>query len=155
MASRRDCLMAAGGALLGATAVAATAEAARQETHQVAYGHGMVWNTTLPGPAANLLLSFDLRADLNAGTGFGSCSDPVHSNANLHFAVTGAQRHGDKINITGTVIRANDPANIGQPVTISATVHGEATSVIIQIGGLTFLGSGLLVVIAIIAILIG
>ena len=154
MASRRDCLKAATGALLGATAVAATAEAAGQQTHQVAYAHGMVWNTTLPGPAASLLLSFDFRADLTAGTGFGSCSDPVNSNANLHFAITAVQKQGDKYSITGTVIRANDPANIGQPVNISATVHDEATSVIIQIGGLTFMGSGL-VVIAIIAILIG
>jgi hypothetical protein len=159
MASRRDLLKGAGGALLAASAVSASAQvaeaAAGQEHQQEAYGHGMVWNTALPGVAGELLLSFDIRANLTTGKGFGTCSDSVHPQANLQFSIAATAKHGNKFTMQGTVIRANDPAHVGQPVQIAGELQGTATTVTITIGGLAFHGSGLLVVIAIIAILIG
>lgn len=157
MASRRDLLKGAGGALLAASALQAPAQAAPagQQHQQEAYGHGMVWNTALPGLAGELLLSFDIRANLHTGKGFGTCSDSVHPQANLQFSIDAAQKHGNKFTMQGTVIRANDPAHVGQPVQLTGELHGTATTVTISIGGLAFHGSGLLVVIAIIAILIG
>jgi hypothetical protein len=115
----------------------------------------MVWNTALPGLAGELLLSFDIRVNLQTGKGFGTCSDSVHPQANLQFTIAAAEKHGNRLTMQGTVIRANDPANVGQLVKIAGEMQGTATTVAIQIGALTFNGSGLLVVIAIIAILIG
>lgn len=154
MASRRDCLRGAGGALLAAAALSASAEAG-QDHHEGVYGHGMVWNRGLAGLAGDLLLTFDIAADLQTGKGFGTCSDSVHPETNLHFSVEAAEKHGNTITMRGLVTRASNPANLGQPVKLLAELKGTATTVTIELGGLVFHGSGLLVVIAIIAILIG
>jgi hypothetical protein len=55
--------------------------------------------------------------------------------------------------MTGTVISANNPANVGLPIKILAQTRGDSTAVAIAIGEHAFGGAGL-VVIAIIAILI-
>ena len=52
----------------------------------------MVWNRELPGVAGELNLSFDLRVNLETGTGFGSAHDPVHPDWNIHFEINSAQR---------------------------------------------------------------
>jgi hypothetical protein len=169
--SRRTYLAAAatGAALLAAGAMApgATADNGKKEKEKekqspnadVLYGHGMVWNRELPGVAGDLQLAFDLRVNLETGSGFGSASDPVHPDWNSHFSidlVTQEKRPGGetRYTMTGVVIRSTNPALEGQPVAIVAETVGDTTAIAIRIGELAFAGAGL-VVIAIIAILIG
>ena len=125
----------------------------------VLYGHGMVWNRELPGDAGDLKLSFDLRVNLETGTGFGTANDPIHPDWNVHFAINSIQQQklsgGETpYTMTGVVTRANNPANVGLPVRILAETRGDTTAIAIALGDLAFGGAGL-VVIAIIAILIG
>ena len=72
----------AGGALLAATVLPALADnnhdRDKNDTADVLYGHGMVWNRELPGDAGDLKLSFDLRVNLGTGAGFGTANDPIH-----------------------------------------------------------------------------
>ena len=122
------------------------------------YGHGMVWNRELPGEAGEVKLSFDLRANLETGTGFGTAEDPVHPDWNIHFAINSTRQEklrGNETRYTmfGVVTRANTPSNVGLPVRIIAETRGDTTAIAIAIGDLAFGGAGL-VVIAIIAILI-
>ena len=159
--TRRKYLATAGSALLGAAALPALAhnEHGRDKNADVLYGHGMVWNRELPGVAGELNLSFDLRVNLETGTGFGSAHDPVHPDWNIHFEISSAQREklrgGEtRYTLTGVVTRANNPANVGQTMAILAETRGDTTAIAIAIGELTFGGAGL-VVIAIIAVLIG
>jgi hypothetical protein len=158
--NRRDCLAATGGALLAASALAAPAEADRADRNaDVLYGHGMVWNRNLPGVAGDVNLSFDLRVNLETGAGFGSAHDPIHPDWNLHFAIESVQqqkvpRGETRYSMTGVVIRANNPSNVGLPVRILAETRGDTTAIAIALGDQAFAGAGL-VVIAIIAILIG
>jgi hypothetical protein len=125
---------------------------------EVLYGHGMVWNRSLPGVAGDLNLSFELRVDLETGAGFGSANDPVHPNWNVHFEINSVTREKvangeERYAMTGVVTRANDPAKVGLPVRILAQTRGESTAIAIALGELAWAGAGL-VVIAIIAILI-
>lgn len=165
--TRRKYLTAAGGVLLAASGLPALAgERGRDRDHDhnredadVLYGHGMVWNRDLPGVAGELRLSFDLRVNLETGTGFGTADDPVHPDWNLHFAINSAQqerlRKGEtRYTLTGIVTKANNPANVGLPIKILAETRGDTTAIAIAIGELAFAGAGL-VVIAIIAVLIG
>ncbi len=79
--NRRNCLGAAGAALLGATGLSAltnmalAARPAESEDDEILYGHGMVWNRQLPGVAGALNLSFDMRVNLDTGLGAGSAHD--------------------------------------------------------------------------------
>jgi hypothetical protein len=163
--SRRKYLAATGGALLAAGSLAIPARARdghgdRDENNaDVLYGHGLVWNRDLPGVAADLNLSFDLRVNLETGAGFGSADDPVHPDWNVHFAIDSTEqrktRKGEtRYTMRGVVTEANDPAKVGLPVRILAETSGDTTAVAIALGDLAFAGAGL-VVIAIIAILIG
>jgi hypothetical protein len=172
--SRRNCLAAAatGAAMLAAGALAgpAVADDRRKERDcrdrdrdktdpDVLYGHGTVWNRELPGVLGQLQLSFDLRVNLETGTGAGSAQDPVHPDWNNHFtieSVVSERRPGNetRYTMTGHVVRANNPANVGLDVKIIAETVGDTTAIAIRIGDLAFGGAGL-VVIAIIAILIG
>jgi hypothetical protein len=158
--NRRDCLAATGSALLAASALSAPAEANRDDHNgDVLYGHGMVWNRDLPGVAGDVKLSFDLRVNLETGTGFGTAHDPVHPDWNIHFAVESIQqqkvrRSETRYTMQGVVTRANNPDNVGLPVRILAETSGDTTAIAIALGDLAFAGAGL-VVIAIIAILIG
>jgi hypothetical protein len=163
--TRRDSLT-AGGALLAASVLPALAghQSDRDHGHgsddaDVLYGHGMVWNRDLPGPAGDVKLSFDLRVNLKTGAGFGTADDPVHPDWNLHYSIDSAVqekvRGGEKrYTMTGVVTRATDPAKVGLPVRILAETRGNTTAIAIAVGDLAFAGAGL-VVIAIIAILIG
>ena len=159
--TRRKYLTAAGGALLAASGLPALADNSPNhgDDADVLYGHGMVWNRDLPGVAGDLKLSFDLRVNLETGTGFGTADDPVHPDWNIHFAINSAERQklrqGEaRYTLTGVVTRANNPANVGLPVRILAETRGDTTAVAIALGEMAFAGAGL-VVIAIIAVLIG
>jgi len=66
----------------------------------------------------------------------------VHPEVNLHFSIDSAQQEGNTITLQGTVIRANDPANLGLPVTLFAEFHETATAVTIELGDLVLRGSG-------------
>ncbi|HWB02452.1 MAG TPA: hypothetical protein VG796_05460 [Verrucomicrobiales bacterium] len=164
--NRRNYLAAAGGALLAGSAIPAVAghhdhdsDDHGEDKSDVLYGHGMVWNRELPGVAGDLKLSFDLRVNLETGTGFGTADDPVHPDWNMHFSIDSTERKKlpkgeNRYTMKGVVTRANDPANVGKPVRILAETRGDTTAIAIAIGDLAFAGAGL-VVIAIIAILIG
>jgi hypothetical protein len=160
--TRRKYLAATGGALLAASGLPALADNGHghdEDDADVLYGHGMVWNRDLPGVAGDLKLSFDLRANLETGAGFGTANDPIHPDWNIHFAINStdqAKLRGGEARYTmrGVVTRANNPNNVGLPVRILAETRGDTTAIAIALGELAFAGAGL-VVIAIIAILIG
>lgn len=157
--SRRNCLAAAGSALMAATALSVDAEAKPKSRGDVLYGHGMVWNRDLPGVAGELNLSFDLRVNLETGLGGGTAEDPVHPDWNLHFDIQSVERKRvrggeSRFTMIGEVTRATNPDNVGLPVAILAETRGDTTAIAIALGEMAFAGAGL-VVIAIIAILIG
>jgi hypothetical protein len=149
-----------GGALLAATGLPALAnEGHDKHDGDTLYGHGMVWNRDLPGEAGELRLSFDLRVNLETGTGFGSANDPVFPDWNMHFAIDSTEhekrpRGESRYTMSGVVTRAANPENEGLDVRIVAETRGDTTAIGIGIGEMAFGGAGL-VVIAIIAILIG
>jgi hypothetical protein len=131
----------ASAAALAAGGFASSAEAV--ERHDFLYLHGMVWNTALPAPAGELLLSFDLKLDMKTGTGFGNAGDPVHPEAALHFAVTTVRQRGNRIWVRGHVIRAADPANVGVPVEIDGIfTPADGTGLHIRVGADEFRGAG-------------
>lgn len=156
--TRRECLATiGGGALLAAGLPALANEGHDKHDADTLYGHGMVWNRDLPGEAGELRLSFDLRVNLETGTGFGSASDPVFSDWNLHFAIDSTEREKrpsgeSRYTMTGVVTRAANPDNEGLPVRILAETRGDTTAIAIALGDLAFGGAGL-VVIAIIGVL--
>ena len=159
--TRRDHLAAMGTALLAAGPLAAgtTAQGRSDDDAEVLYGHGMVWNRALPGVASELKLAFDLRVNLETGTGFGTAQDPVFPDWNLHFSIDSAERTRlrsaeTRFDLRGVVTQANGGFSVGQPVRILAQTRGDTTAVAIAIGDQAFAGAGL-VVIAIIAVLIG
>jgi hypothetical protein len=143
--NRRTFLKTAGAALAAAPALLEQAQAEEAQAEQppalIIYSHGMVWNTALPGVAGELLITFDVRAVIG-GTGLGTFADAVHPGINSHVAFNLATRQGDVYTLEGTVIRSNDAANVGSAVTVVAEVFGEDTIAHIQIGDLTFKGSG-------------
>ncbi len=166
---RRSCLATTGAALLAATAATtlpAVAAAAGKENAgghpddaEILYGHGTVWNRDLPGEAGELNLSFDLRVNLQTGTGSGSAHDPVYPEWNIHYAINSASKkrvhgHEHRYAMVGVVTHAASPDMIGLPVKILAETRGDTTAIAIAVGDDAFAGAGL-VVIAIIAILIG
>ncbi len=118
----------------------------------------MVWNRDLPGDAGDVKLSFDLRVNLKAGTGFGTADDPLHPDWSLHYSIDSAVqekvRGGEnRYTMTGVVTRATEPAKVGLPVRILAETRGDTTAIAIAVGEMAF-GGARLVVITIIAILI-
>jgi len=158
--TRRECLATiGGGALLAAALPALANEGQDKQEADTLYGHGMVWNRDLPGEAGELRLSFDLRINLETGIGFGTASDPIFPDWNMHFAIDSTEREKlprgeSRYTMTGVVTRAANPDNEGLPVRIVAETRGDTTAIAIALGDLAFGGAGL-VVIAIIAILIG
>ena len=161
--SRRSYLSSAGAALLAASALSLGVEAEADQGKNdgdTIYAHGMVWNRDLPGVAEELRLSFDIRVNLQTGVGFGTAEDPVYPDYNIHFAINSATKEKlpggeSRYALKGVVTKANNPNNVGLPIRILAQTTGDATAVAIAIGDQAFAGAGLLVVIAIIAILIG
>ena len=157
--TRRNQLAAMGSALLAASPLAAVKgqDARDNDDAEVLYGHGLVWNRTLPGVAGEFKLAFDLRVNLDTGMGFGTAQDPVHPEWNVHFQIDSAERtrlpKGEaQYAMRGVVTQANNVAMVGLPVRILAQTRDDTTAIAIAIGDLAFGGAGL-VVIAIIAIL--
>jgi hypothetical protein len=149
---RRDFLKASGAALVAASA-SSVALGSPDDTAKAIYLHGMAWNRELPGLFGELLLTFDIKVQLGK-TGFGTLSDDVHPEFNSHFSINSAKRQGDVYTLKGEIIASRDPGSVGTPVTIVAEPDGEKTVLAVTLGTQTFNGAGLLVVIAIIAILI-
>ena len=162
MINRRKYLKATGAALVAAAGLSAPVKAESdhrdEDDADVLYGHGMVWNRDLPGASGDLKLAFDLRVNLKTGLGFGTASDAVHPEANVHYSINQVRverlRRNHRFTMIGAVTRANNPENVGLPVKILAETRGDTTAIAIAIGEQAFAGAGL-VVIAIIAILIG
>lgn len=115
---------------------------------------GVVADPTAPGPEGEL--TFNVYASVaNDGTGYGTLTDPVHPSYASELRFLSRQRCGNHYRWLGVVTWSNDPALVGQPFVLSATVHGDSASPLeLDFLGRTFRGRGL-VVIAIIAILIG
>jgi hypothetical protein len=159
--TRRNHLAAMGSAFLAASPLSATISAQdgrNQDDAEVLYGHGQVWNRSLPGIAAELKLAFDLRVNLETGTGFGTAHDPIFPAWNIHFSIDSAERtrirRGEtQFTLKGAVTQANGGFHVGMPVRILAQTQGDTTAIAIAVGDLVFAGAGL-VVIAIIAVLI-
>jgi hypothetical protein len=148
---RRNFLRVAGAGLVAAS-VPSVAQATPENTQQVFYAHGMVWNPELTGLLAQLRLTFDI-AVRPGGTGLGTFGDDVHPEFNSHFKINSTAKQGNVHTFEGEITAARDPAMVGTPVTIVAEVEGSATGVTITVGTNTFKGAGL-VVIAIIGVLI-
>ena len=153
VSDRRNFLKAGGAALVAASA-SSVAMADHDDTPKAVYLHGMAWNRDLPGLLGELLLTFDIKVQLGK-TGFGTFADDVHPEFNSHFSIDSVKRHGDVYTMNGAIIASRDPASVGTPITIVAEADGEKTVATITMGSNTFRGAGLLVVIAIIAVLIG
>jgi hypothetical protein len=158
--TRRNHLAAMGSALLAASPLSAgkTEESREDGDSEVLYGHGLVWNRALPGVTGELKLAFDLRVNLETGTGFGTAHDPLYPDWTVHFAIDSAERtrlRGGETQfmLKGVVTQASNVASMGLPVRILAQTRGDTTAIAIAIGDLAFAGAGL-VVIAIIGILI-
>lgn len=159
--TRRDHLAVMGSALLAASPLQASTNTQDRRDDgdaEVFYGHGLVWNRALPGVASELKLAFDLRVNLETGTGLGTAQDPLFPDWNVHFSIDSAEqtrlRGGEsQYTLKGVVTHANGGFSVGQPVRILAQTRGDTTAIAIAIGDLAFGGAGL-VVIAIIAVLI-
>jgi len=152
MNDRRNFLKVGGAAIVAASA-SSVVMADHDDTPRAVYLHGMAWNRNLPGLLGELLLTFDLKVQLG-GTGFGTFADDVHPEVNSHFSIDNISRHGNVYTMTGAIIASRDAASMGTPIRIVAETDGEKTAATITMGSHTFTGAGLLVVIAIIAILI-
>jgi hypothetical protein len=159
MNSRRE-FLAAGGAFAALSALQQTANADSPRAYSV-YLHGMVWNRQLPAPQSDWLLRFDARAVIPIGhapappvPGFATFGDDIHD-LGSHVAFQTATLHGDELKIDGTITESKNPTLVGLAVSIHGKVVGTAVQdLTVTIGGDVFSGAGLLVVIAIIAILI-
>jgi len=151
--NRRNYLTGAatGAAALAASAVALPAQADEgKNAGDTMYGHGMVWNRNLPGVLGDLRLSFDLRLDLDTGTGLGTAGDPVHMDWGFHFAIESIHQEKrpkgeDRFTLAGTVTEANNPHNVGLPIRMIAETVGDTTAVAIRIGENAFAGAGLII----------
>ena len=159
MNNRRKFLT-AGGAVAALSALPQKAEA-DPRGHSV-YVTGMVWNRQLPAPMNDWLIRVYVKADLPTGSGtpsspigFATFGDDLHDPVGSHVELHSAILQGDQVAITGTVTESKTPSLVGQPVRITGRVQDTAVEgLTVTIGGSAFSGAGLLVKIAIIAILI-
>ena len=160
MNNRRN-FLAAGGAL-GALTASLKANADQPHAFSI-YLHGMVWNRQLTGPMNDWLVRFDAKVDIPIGTtpppvtpGFATIGDDFHDGVGSHIRIHSANLKADNLSIEGAIIESKTPALLGQPVRIEGKLVGDSVEgLTLTIGPFTFTGAGLLVKIAIIAILIG
>lgn len=134
--------------------VASAAPPATPPPHQQdEFVMGLVADPTAPGIAGQL--AFNVYASIgDDGTGYGTINDPVHPSYGSDLRFLSRQRSGHQYQWSGVVTRSNDPALVGQPFVLSATVNGDSASPLqLDFLGHSFRGRGL-VVIAIIAVLI-
>ena len=159
MNNRRKFLT-AGGALAAMSALP-SAKADQPRGFSI-YLHGMVWNRQLAAPENDWLIKLDAKADIPIGhnpppavPGFATLGDDFHDNVGSHVEIQTATLHEDRLTLTGAITESKNPLLIGQPVRIEGKVVGTSVQgLTVTIGGSVFTGAGLLVVIAIIAILI-
>ena len=159
MNNRRK-FLAAGGALAAMSALP-TAKADPPRAFSI-YLHGMVWNRQLAAPENDWLLRLDAKADIPIGhnaapavPGFATLGDDFHDNLGSHVEIQTAALDGDRLTLAGTITESKNPILIGQSVRIEGKVAGTSVQGLkVTIGTSEFSGAGLLVVIAIIAILI-
>ena len=87
--------------------------------------------------------------------GFATLGDDFHDPVGSHVEFHTATLKGDQLAIGGIVTESKNPALVGQAVQITGKVLGTSVQgLTVTIGTSVFNGAGLLVVIAIIAILI-
>ena len=159
MNNRRK-FLAAGGALAAISALP-KAKADQPRAYSI-YLHGMVWNRQLAAPLNDWLIRLDAKADIPIGNGtppavpgFATLGDDFHDGVGSHVGIQTATVHGDQLTITGAITESKTAALVGQPVRIQGKVVGTSVEgLTVTIGESVFSGAGLLVVIAIIAILI-
>ena len=160
MNNRRK-FLAAGGALAALSAVPkAKADAPRLNG---LYIHGMVWNRQLAAPMNDWLIRLDAKVEIPIGNapppaspGFATLGDDFHDGVGSHIDILDATLKGDQLTVNGTISESKTPGLVGQAVRIQGKVLGTSVQgLTVTIGASVFSGAGLLVVIAIIAILIG
>lgn len=159
MNNRRK-FLAAGGALAALTALP-KAKADAPKAYSI-YLHGMVWNRQLAAPMNDWLIRLDAKADIPIGNapppavpGFVTLGDDFHDPVGSHAEIQTATLHGDQLTLTGAITESKNAALVGQSVRIQGKVAGTSVQgLTVAIGDSVFSGAGLLVVIAIIAILI-
>ena len=162
MNNRREFLAASGA--LAALAAAPQAYAATEQGHaRSLYIHGMVWNRQLAAPMNDWLIRLDANVTIPLGygqlagsPGFATLGDDIHDGVGSHVEIHSATLNGDQLTINGAVAESKNSGLVGQAVRIEGKVQGTSIAgLTVTIGGSVFNGAGLLVVIAIIAILIG
>ena len=160
MNNRRK-FLAAGGALAALSALP-KAKADPPKVNSL-YIHGLVWNKALAAPMNDWLIRLDVKVEIPIGNappspipGFATLGDDFHDPVGSHVTIYQATLQGDQLTISGTITESKTPALVGQPVRIEGKVMGTAVEgLTVTIGSAVFNGAGLLVCIAIIAILIG
>ena len=160
MNNRRTFL--AAGAGLAALAAAPETKADAPHLNGV-YIHGMVWNRQLAAPQNDWLIRLDAQVQIPIGNapppavpGFATLGDDFHDPVGSHVQISSATLTGDQLTILGTITESKTAGLIGQSVRIEGKVLGTSVQgLTVTIGASVFTGAGLLVVIAIIAILIG
>jgi hypothetical protein len=158
--NNRRKFLAAGGAL-AALSAAPKAEADPRRMNGL-YIHGMVWNRQLAAPMNDWLIRLDAQVQVPIGNepppavpGFATLGDDFHDAVGSHVELHDATLKGDQLTINGTITESKTPALISQTVRIEGKVLGTSVQgLTVTIGTSVFSGAGLLVVIAIIAILI-
>lgn len=161
MKENRRKFLAAGGALAAISGLS-TAKADAPRAYSI-YLHGMVWNRQLPSPMGDWLVRLDAKADIPIGNapapaapGFATLGDDFHDPVGSHVAFQTATLQGNQLTLVGTVTESKTASLVGQTVRIQGKVVGTSVEgLTVSIGDSVFSGAGLLVVIAIIAILIG
>ncbi len=160
MNNRRK-FLAAGGALAALSTVpAAQADPPRR---MGLYIHGMVWNRQLAAPMNDWLIRLDAKVEVPIGNapppavpGFATLGDDLHDPVGSHVEIHEATLKGDQLTINGAITASKTPGLVGQSVRIEGKVLGTSVQgLTVTIGTAVFSGAGLLVVIAIIAVLIG
>ena len=159
MNNRRK-FLAAGGAL-AALSVLPQAQADQHHANRL-YIHGLVWNRQLAAPMNDWLIRLDAQVDVPIGNapppanpGFATLGDDFHDGPGSHVEIRDASLKGDQLTINGVITEAQGAGLAGQSIRIEGKVVGMAVQdLTVTIGNSVFSGAGLLVVIAIIAILI-
>ena len=108
------------------------------------------------------LIRFYAKADVPIGNaaapaapGFATLGDDFHDGPGSHVEIREAAIKGDRLTIAGIITESKTAGLIGQSVRVEGKVVGTAVQgLTVTIGNSVFNGAGLLVVIAIIAILI-
>ena len=161
MSTRREFLT-AGGALASLSALSTPVAADQQQHVMSIYVHGMVWNRQAAAPMNAWLIRLDAKADIPLGNaapaavpGFATLGDDFHDGVGSHVDIHSATLHADHLTLAGIVSESKSGALTGQAIRIEGKVRGTAVDgLTVTVGDTTFTGAGLLVVIAIIAILI-